>query len=90
MRSLFALALIASATAAGPAAADCTCRAFGRNFELGMSVCLATPAGNRLATCGMVLNNSSWDISSTPCAAAGLQAAAGARKPLPPHPRQGS
>jgi hypothetical protein len=50
-----------------PAAADCTCRALGRDFELGRSICLSTPHGPRLATCGMVLNNTSWDISSTPC-----------------------
>ena len=45
------------------AAADCTCRALGRDFELGRSICL----GSRLATCAMVLNNTSWSISSTPC-----------------------
>lgn len=45
------------------AAADCTCRALGQNFELGRSICL----GSRLATCAMVLNNTSWSISSTPC-----------------------
>jgi hypothetical protein len=50
-----------------PAAADCTCRALGRDFELGRSACLATPNGPRYATCGMVLNNTSWRISDTPC-----------------------
>ena len=50
-----------------PAAADCTCRALGRDFELGRVVCLSTPNGPRLATCGMVLNNTSWRISDTPC-----------------------
>jgi hypothetical protein len=49
------------------AAADCTCRALGRDFELGRSACLATPNGPRYATCGMVLNNTSWRISDTPC-----------------------
>ena len=47
--------------------ADCTCRAQGRDFEMGQSVCMATPQGFRVATCGMVLNNSSWDVSQTPC-----------------------
>ena len=50
-----------------PAAADCTCRALGRDFELGRSACLSTPNGPRYATCGMVLNNTSWRISDTPC-----------------------
>ncbi|MBX6425699.1 MAG: hypothetical protein IRZ09_07235 [Variibacter sp.] len=46
---------------------DCTCRAAGRNFQLGASVCLPAPEGPRLATCEMVLNNTSWRFSSTPC-----------------------
>jgi hypothetical protein len=50
-----------------PAAADCTCRAHGRDFELGRSACLSTPNGPRYATCGMVLNNTSWQVSDTPC-----------------------
>ena len=47
--------------------ADCTCRAQGRDFEQGQAVCLATPNGPRIATCGMVLNNSSWEVSQSPC-----------------------
>ena len=50
-----------------PAAADCTCRAPGGDFEIGRVVCLATHKGPRLATCGMVLNNTSWHISETAC-----------------------
>ena len=48
-------------------AADCTCRSQGRDYELGTSVCLQTPKGARIATCGMVLNNTSWQFSDTPC-----------------------
>jgi hypothetical protein len=48
-------------------AADCTCRSQGRDYELGKSVCLQTPKGARMATCGMVLNNTSWQFSDTPC-----------------------
>ncbi len=63
-----AIALIAALEALGAAAAaDCTCRAQGRQFELGQTACLATPKGPRLATCGMVLNNTSWEFSETPC-----------------------
>ena len=48
-------------------AAECTCRSQGRDYELGQSVCLQTPKGARIATCGMVLNNTSWQFSDTPC-----------------------
>jgi hypothetical protein len=58
---------VAATTATSVAATECTCRAMNRDFELGRSVCLRTPDGARLATCGMVLNNTSWKISSTPC-----------------------
>jgi len=50
------------------AAADCTCRAQGRQFELGQTACLTTPKGARLAICGMVLNNTSWQFSDALCA----------------------
>ena len=49
------------------AVADCTCRAFGEDVELGGSACLTTPNGPRYAVCGMVLNNTSWQFSETPC-----------------------
>jgi len=47
--------------------ADCTCRAQGRDLEQGQTICMATTKGFRLATCGMVLNNSSWYVSESPC-----------------------
>jgi hypothetical protein len=59
------LALIAAGDVS--AAAECTCRSQGRDYELGKSVCLQTPKGARIATCGMVLNNTSWQFSETPC-----------------------
>jgi len=63
-----AVALIVALDALWPAAAaDCTCRAPGRQFELGQTACLTTPQGPRLATCGMVLNNTSWQFLETPC-----------------------
>ena len=61
------LAAALAALSSAPAQADCTCRAQGRVFEQGQAVCLATPNGPRIATCGMVLNNSSWDFSQAPC-----------------------
>jgi len=60
-------AAVLAATLSVPAQADCTCRAQGRLFEQGQAVCLATANGPRIATCGMVLNNSSWELSQTPC-----------------------
>jgi hypothetical protein len=55
--------------AAGAASADpnCVCRARGQQFELGASICLPTSKGARMATCGMVLNNTSWQFSDIPC-----------------------
>jgi len=70
---LAVLAVLAAVTLATDAAADCTCRAQGRDFDLGRSVCLNTPAGFRLATCDMVLNNTSWRISATPCVDAAME-----------------
>lgn len=51
-----------------PVIPECTCRAMGRDFRMGEIVCLRTAQGERLAICGMVLNNSSWHMSETPCA----------------------
>jgi hypothetical protein len=69
-----AMVLIATLEAR-PAMADpdCTCRAQGRDFALGQSVCLATPRGARIATCAMVLNNTSWQLTETPCVVSGLR-----------------
>jgi hypothetical protein len=61
---------LAAVSAASTALADCTCRFGGRDFELGTTVCLPTPAGSRLATCDMVVNNTSWRFSAAPCPAA--------------------
>jgi hypothetical protein len=61
------LIVLAGEAAVSAAVADCTCRARGQAFELGQSTCLATPKGARIATCGMVLNNTSWQFSDMPC-----------------------
>ncbi|MGE0564398.1 MAG: hypothetical protein AB7O50_07765 [Pseudolabrys sp.] len=64
--------LLAGALAAPPAAADpdCICRAQGRTFHLGETVCLATPNGPRRATCGMMANVTSWKVSGESCVVA--------------------
>jgi len=68
MRGLVLLVLAADALISAAAAdPNCTCRARGQSFELGQSTCLPSPKGPRIATCGMVLNNTSWEFSDTPC-----------------------
>lgn len=68
MRYILPVTLILGAFAATPAFADCTCRAMGRDFQHGEQVCLRNPSGQtRIATCSMVLNNSAWEFSETPC-----------------------
>jgi hypothetical protein len=47
--------------------ADCVCRAQGRTFAVGESACLRTAAGARVALCGMVLNNTSWQVTERSC-----------------------
>lgn len=66
-----AAAAVTCTVAGGSAwAAECTCRAGGRDYEIGRTACLSTPQGFRLATCGMVLNNTSWRFTDTPCVGA--------------------
>jgi len=68
MRALVLLALAADALVSAAAAdPNCICRARGKEFELGQSTCLASPKGPRVAICGMVLNNTSWQFTDTPC-----------------------
>ncbi|MBS9478612.1 hypothetical protein [Ancylobacter radicis] len=52
---------------AGTAAADCTCRAGGRDYQLGARVCLEGPGGPRSVVCGMNENVSSWLVDNSPC-----------------------
>lgn len=67
MRWPILIVSLIAADALTPASADCTCRSQGRDYELGQSVCLQSPKGARIATCGMVLNNTSWQFTETPC-----------------------
>ncbi len=47
--------------------AACYCRAQGRLFAPGESVCLKTADGGRLAECRMVTNVMSWGITDKAC-----------------------
>lgn len=71
-RACLAVTLLLAASDAS--LADCTCRSQGRDYELGKSVCLQTPKGARIAICGMVLNNTSWQFSETPCVVSDIPA----------------
>ena len=47
--------------------AKCYCRAQGRLFAPGESVCLKTAHGGRLAECQMVTNVMSWGVTDKAC-----------------------
>jgi hypothetical protein len=68
------LALMASgpagaqqAQAPGHNPIDCYCRAQGRFYAEGETICLKTADGPRVAQCDMALNVMSWIITSRPC-----------------------
>jgi hypothetical protein len=46
---------------------QCYCRAQGRMFAVGESVCLRTAEGPRMAECEMVTNVTSWGLTARPC-----------------------
>jgi hypothetical protein len=46
---------------------QCYCRAQGRMFALGQSVCLRTAEGPRIAECRMVTNVTSWGVTERRC-----------------------
>ena len=58
---------IKHAAAAPKPVVNCTCRYQGSNYHIGDEICLNSPSGPKMATCDMVLNNTSWSISKTPC-----------------------
>ncbi len=45
----------------------CTCRSPAGSVEVGQELCLSTPDGGRRARCVMVLNNTSWTLSTETC-----------------------
>lgn len=64
---LGAEALAQEPPGAGQHGPDCTCRIEGRSVAVGATACLRTAEGPRVAECGMVLNNTSWQITRRPC-----------------------
>jgi hypothetical protein len=52
---------------AGHDPAECFCRAQGRVFAQGESICLKTEDGGRMAECTMATNVMSWGITDRRC-----------------------
>ena len=46
---------------------DCYCRAPGRIFAPGETICLRTPEGARIAECQMAINVMSWGVTDRAC-----------------------
>lgn len=46
---------------------NCTCRYKGQSYALDTCVCLSTSEGPRMACCGLVLNNTSWNFTKKLC-----------------------
>jgi len=59
--------LIGSSSVALAQNVSCTCRYQGQDYGVGESICLKGSDGMRMATCAMVLNNTSWSFSNAPC-----------------------
>lgn len=45
----------------------CRCRFQGLLYQLGDLVCMSTPEGTVLTRCDLLLNNTSWVPTHTPC-----------------------
>jgi hypothetical protein len=50
-----------------PLMPECTCRAAGRNHNLGSQICIQGANGNQLFRCVMDLNVTSWKAVGEPC-----------------------
>jgi hypothetical protein len=57
---------------ATPASAGRHCRYEGRIFNQGDMVCISVDGRTRLARCGMLLNNASWNFIDDGCPTAAL------------------
>jgi|APSaa5957512576_1039674.scaffolds.fasta_scaffold320692_1 hypothetical protein len=61
------LFLLEQATAQSASEPEFTCRYYGEDYKIGARICLPISGKARLASCGMVLNNSAWAISAKEC-----------------------
>ena len=62
-----AMLICGAAQAAGPPLPDCTCRNFATDMPLGAQLCIATPDGERVATCVREQNVTSWRAGDERC-----------------------
>lgn len=71
-----------------PASAGRYCRYDGRIFSQGDLVCIRVDGRTRLARCGMMLNNASWNFIQDGCPTAALTPPSAPRSPAnqPPLP----
>jgi hypothetical protein len=58
----------------------CRCRFQGREFRLGELACMSTPTGTVLTRCDLLMNNTSWVPTETPCTVSQAPAADGATR----------
>lgn len=65
---------------------SCTCRYKGQDYGIGESICLKGPGGMRMATCSMVLNNTSWKFSEGVCPVSALEDRQPNMTPIPGMP----
>ena len=80
--TVVALSVLAlSGTAATAARGEPGCRAIGMEARQGETLCIPTPAGQRMASCGMVLNVSSWTFLTEPCRPNGAEDTAPVQQP---------
>jgi len=77
-----ALAVFLGGPAEAAAGPECSCRYKGRDVPVGGQVCLNTPQGMRVATCGFELNNTSWKFSKRSCGQVAGQGPGHPRVPL--------
>lgn len=64
---MMTIGLMVTAPTHSFAAPECKCRLFGEFFMVGEKTCLKTNKGFRIATCSLMLNNTSWKISRQSC-----------------------
>ena len=62
-----AFAILMAGSGSVLAGENCTCRFKGQSFALDSCVCLSTSEGPRMACCGYVLNNTSWNFTKKLC-----------------------
>lgn len=61
------MGLVMSSSVPSRSEPNCTCRYSGQSYSLASCVCIETANGGRMACCGKVLNNSSWNFTGAVC-----------------------